>query len=72
MTFLNQPLSELAVSTEFVKRAEILGLHSLEDVMSVDINQLKQETSFSYQWYADLLNLLKEIELLDEFQDRLL
>lgn len=71
MTLLNQPLSELTLDNDFLKKASLLGLETLGDIMDADFSSLKRRGEFSYLWYADLLNLLKEHDLLGEFQDKL-
>ena len=72
MTLLNQPLSELTLDLGFLRKASLLGLETLGDIMDADFSSLKQRREFSYLWYADLLNLLKDNDLLGEFQDKLI
>ncbi len=68
MTLLNQPLSELTPDSIFLNKAKVLGLETLGDIMDADFSKLKKRSEFSYIWYSDLLNLLKEHDLLSEFQ----
>lgn len=72
MTVINQAIAEFGVSPDFLARAKMLGLETIGDIMEADLLRLKKQKEFSYLWYADLLNLLKKIDLLDEFQSRLL
>jgi len=49
----------------------MLGLETLSDILAANFPELKRKKEFSYLWYADMLNLLKELNLLDQFQNRL-
>jgi hypothetical protein len=71
MTAINVAISELPVTPDFIRRAKMLGLETLSDILDADFPLLKRKRDFSYLWYADLLNLLKELDLLDQFQDGL-
>ncbi|MBB6107747.1 hypothetical protein HDF23_000477 [Mucilaginibacter lappiensis] len=53
----------------FIKQAEKLQLFNLEDVMKVNLAKLKLHHEFSFTWYTQLLNLLKEQGLLRQFQE---
>ncbi|NHA03305.1 hypothetical protein G7092_05850 [Mucilaginibacter sp. HC2] len=61
--------SKLGMNSLFIKQAEKLGLYNLEDVMKVNLAKLKQHRDFSFTWYAQMLNLLKEQDLLRRFQE---
>ncbi len=71
MTAVNVSISELPVTADFTRRAKLLGLLTLSDILDANFPELKRKKEFSYVWYADLLNLLKKMDLLDQFQDRL-
>ena len=60
------------MASDFVERAEKLGLSDLDDLMSVNLAKLKSHREFTYSWYAEMLNLLKGEGLLKEFQRRTL
>lgn len=68
MTAVNVPISELPVTLDFIRQAKTLGLETLSDILEANLPELKRKKEFSYLWYADLLNLLKELNLLDQFQ----
>ena len=72
MTLLHIHIADLNMSEAFVERSGRLGLATLADIMAADFRLLKKKRDFSYMWYADLLNMLKQRELLDEFQQKLL
>lgn len=61
--------SRLGMDKLFIQRAERLGLFTLNDVMNVKLSKLKQHKDFSFTWYASMLNLLKEQDLLRRFQE---
>lgn len=64
-------LTNLHASKEFKSRAAKMGLRSLQDVLDQDLRLLKKHPFFSYVWYTDLLNILNNEGLLDDFQKRL-
>jgi hypothetical protein len=66
---LNCSFSTFGVGNQFVQQAERLGLFNLEDVMRVNLAKLKKHEEFSFTWYADMLDLLKEQGLLRQFQE---
>jgi hypothetical protein len=61
--------SKLGMNSLFIQQAERLGLFNLDDLMKVNLAKLKRHKDFSYLWYADMLNLLKEQDLLRKFQE---
>ncbi|UOE52567.1 hypothetical protein MTO98_15935 [Mucilaginibacter sp. SMC90] len=63
---------KLGMASEFVERAEKLGLSDLNDLMTVNLAKLKSHRDFTYSWYAEMLNMLKGQGLLKEFQKRTL
>lgn len=68
---LNKTIQELNTDSIFKSQAEKMGLITLKDVMDVDLNALKLHIDFTMMWYADLLIILKEENLLDDFQNKL-
>ncbi|WP_316777970.1 hypothetical protein [Pedobacter antarcticus] len=70
MTSINIPLAELNIDALFVEQCRRLGLGTLNDVLDSTLESLSKKKDFTYTWYADLLTLLKEHGLLDEFQQR--
>lgn len=58
------------MDTLFVEQSRRLGLVTLGDVLDSRLETLSKKKDFTYTWYADLLALLKEQGLLDEFQQR--
>jgi len=70
MTSINIPLAELNIDALFVEQCRRLGLGTLNDVLDSTLESLSKKKDFTYTWYADLLALLKEHGLLDEFQQR--
>ena len=66
---LNCSFSTLGVENQFIQQAERLGLHNLGDVMKVNLEKLKKHKEFTFMWYADMLDLLKEQGLLRQFQE---
>ncbi|MDR6943691.1 hypothetical protein [Mucilaginibacter pocheonensis] len=63
---------KLGMAGEFTERAEKLGLFNLGDLMSVNLAKLKAHRDFNYTWYAEMLAMLKNHGLLNEFQKRTL
>ncbi|MGF7036903.1 hypothetical protein M2273_000137 [Mucilaginibacter lappiensis] len=61
--------TKLGMNTQFIQQAERLRIFNLNDIMKVNLAKLKQDKHFSYTWYADMLNLLKEQNLLRQFQE---
>lgn len=70
MTSINIPLTELNLDALFVEQSRRLGLTTLGDILDSKLETLSKKKDFTYTWYADLLDLLKEHGLLDEFQQR--
>jgi hypothetical protein len=66
---LNCSFSTLGVGNQFIQQAERLGLNSLGDMMHVNLAKLKKHKDFTFMWYADMLDLLKEQGLLRQFQE---
>lgn len=66
---LQCPFDKLAMDVQFVKQAEGMGLYNLEDVLKINLEKLKQHQAFTYTWYADMLNLLKDHDLIRQFQE---
>ena len=64
-------LTDLKVSAEFIAQAEKLDLYTLDDVLHMDLRRLQAQEDFDYVWYAELLQILKDENLLRKFQDRL-
>ena len=64
-------LTDLKVSAEFIAQAEKLDLYTLDDVLHMDLRRMQAQEDFDYVWYAELLQILKDEDLLREFQDRL-
>ena len=67
----SKKLTDLKVSAEFIAQAEKLDLYTLDDVLHMDLRRLQAQEDFDYVWYAELLQILKDEDLLREFQDRL-
>ncbi|MGJ1506306.1 MULTISPECIES: hypothetical protein [Sphingobacterium] len=63
-------LSSLNIEQDFLDRSNILGMNTLEDIMNVNLPELRKDKNFNYIWYADLLLLLERAGLLDEFEKR--
>lgn len=61
--------SRLGLDRPFIQQAERMGLFNLNDIMNVKVSKLKQHEDFSFTWYASMLNLLKEQDLLRRFQE---
>lgn len=61
--------TKLGMNSQFIKQAERLRIYNLNDIMSVKLSTLKQDKYFTYTWYADMLNLLKDQNLLRQFQE---
>lgn len=68
---LTRTIQELNTDSIFTTQAEKMGLITLKDVMDVDLNTLKQHIEFTMMWYTDLLLILKNANLLEDFQDKL-
>lgn len=63
------PFSKLGMDSRFIQQAEKMSLCNLEDLLKVNLHKLKQHKEFTFSWYADMLNLLKEHNLLRQFQE---
>ncbi|WP_286778647.1 MULTISPECIES: hypothetical protein [Sphingobacterium] len=63
-------LSSLNIEQDFLDRSTILGMNTLEDIMNVNLPELRKDKNFNYIWYSDLLLLLERAGLLDEFEKR--
>ena len=65
---LNSTFAELGMDSAFIQQADRLGLQSIADMMAVNLLTLKKHPEFTYTWYANMLDLLKEHALLNKFQ----
>lgn len=70
MTSINIPLAELNIDAHFVEQCRRLGLATLNDILDSSLESLTKKKDFTYTWYANLLEFLKEQGLFDEFQQR--
>lgn len=61
--------SRLGADKLFIQQAACLGLYNLNDIMNVKLSKLKKHKDFTFTWYASMLNLLKEQDLLRRFQE---
>ena len=64
-------IDEILIDPNFKAVAKNLGIFTLKDLMEIDIRDLKAKSGFTYSWYADLLEILKKENLMDEFQSKL-
>lgn len=60
---------KLGMDIQFVKQAEKLGIYNLDDILKANLEQLKQHQAFTFTWYAQMLNLLKDHDLIRQFQE---
>jgi len=67
----SKKLTDFTVSADFIAQAEKLDLYTLHDVLHMDLRRMQAQEDFDYVWYAELLQILKDEDLLREFQDRL-
>jgi hypothetical protein len=67
---LETPFSQLNVTKDFTEQAAQLGFSTLQDVLDADFNRIKQHKDFTYVWYGDLLSLLKQKGLMEQFQEK--
>ena len=68
-TKLNSTFTELGMEPAFVEQAGRLGLQTIADMMAVNLSSLKKHPPFSYMSYVNMLDLLKEHQLLKKFQN---
>ncbi|MEB0261965.1 MULTISPECIES: hypothetical protein [unclassified Mucilaginibacter] len=57
------------MNKQFIQQAEQLCIFNLNDIMKSKLANLKQDKHFTYTWYVDMLNLLKDQDLLRQFQE---
>lgn len=70
MTTPNINLSTLEIAPDFITRAQKLGLNTIDDIMNVNLPLLRKNKYFNYLWYSELLQILDDRGLLDEFEKR--
>lgn len=70
MTFPEISLTQLQIDTDFIQRAQRMGLETIGDIMDTKLPVLRKKKDFNYLWYAAMLQLLEEQGLLEEFQRR--
>ena len=70
MTSKNTRLADMKLDLHFVTQSRRLGLITLGELMDFKMETLCVKKDFTYTWYADVLALLKEKGLLEEFQKR--
>ena len=68
---LNKTLEEIDIDSSFKVKAKRMELHTLQDVMDKDLNVLKGHAEFTMTWYMQLLSILKNEKLIDDFQKKL-
>jgi hypothetical protein len=64
-------IQETDLSPEYKIQSEQMGILSLGDFLYANIPLLRQHPDFTMLWYTELLKILKQEHLLDEFQSRL-
>lgn len=62
--------TKLGMNKQFIQQAERMRIFNLNDIMKSNLVTMKQDKYFTFTWYADMLNLLKEQDLLRQFQER--
>jgi hypothetical protein len=67
---LKRPLSEFDLPIVFIEQARRIGIHTLQDMMDITLNQLQQHKEYDAVWYGEMLSLLKEYNLLRQYQDK--
>lgn len=63
-------LNSLQIEQDFLIQAKKLGLNTIDDIMNINLPQLRKKKDFNYLWYSDLLQILEANGLLDEFEKR--
>lgn len=69
---LNKSINDIEVDLSFKAQAKKMGISTLRDIMAMGISKLKAHPEFTYIWYTDMLQILKQENLLDLFQNQLL
>ncbi|RZK42661.1 MAG: hypothetical protein EOO90_06380 [Pedobacter sp.] len=67
----NKSILDTGLSQKYIDQSEKLGIRSLNDFMTADVALLKKHPEFSMLWYTELLKILDQENLLQEFQQKL-
>lgn len=62
---------DFELDQKFREQAKKIGIHTLNDVMEMSLSSLKAHPDFTYLWFAALLQILEDEDLLDAFQAKL-
>ncbi|MBE9599881.1 hypothetical protein [Pedobacter sp. MC2016-24] len=68
---LNKNIRHTGISQQYIDQSIKMGIEILNDFMTADIPLLKKHPEFSMLWYTELLKVLRNENLLKEFQKRL-
>ena len=64
-SLLQLPLNDLKLSVSFKQMAAVHGFRNLQDILNWPVNVLILHHQFTYHYYQELRNLLKENSMTD-------
>lgn len=67
----SKKIEDLIVDPAFIAKAQQMKIFTLQDVFECGQQKLKENPAFTYSWYAVLLKILKQEDLMDIFQKNL-
>ena len=70
MTTPTISLSSFDLDNDFLFRAHTLGITTIEDIMNVNLPNLRKNENFNYHWYFELLQFLESQGLMNQFVRR--
>jgi len=65
---LYKDIATLHADEAFVSKCRSMGLNTLEDVMKKGPSRLRKKPEFNILWYTDMLSLLDEQGLLEDYE----
>ena len=65
---LYQDISALTNNQEFISTCQTMGINTLEDILKKGPAQIRQDPGFTMLWYTELLEMLKQQNLLEDYE----
>jgi hypothetical protein len=67
-SFINQPISGLGLSNDFLKTSEKMAFGTIAEILKVDPVDLLKRDGFNYNWLGELIEFLTKHQLLHILQ----
>lgn len=65
---LYQDISALTNDEDFISKCKTMNIRTLEDILKKGPAQIRKDPGFTMLWYTDLLEILKQQNLLEDYE----